>query len=100
MTEPTNEEAAQAAAEFNALVQEATVLFFSMAQERHTMGEKKYGPVKFVEANTYKEAMEEVADLANYAMYAFIKLYILDKQVQQMIGEQPEMLGASTFMKG
>jgi hypothetical protein len=52
-------------------------------QTRHDMGAKKYGQVKFLEVNSLQMAMEEVADLANYARYTWIKLALLKAQASE-----------------
>lgn len=91
--------ARETAASFQELTQEASSLFFQMMQERHEMGEEKYGPIKFATANTLEEAMQEVVDLGNYAMYTFMKLYVLNKQLQKLMPEPGhEPLGAAAFM--
>lgn len=59
------------------LIQALSDQFDVECQTRHEMGQKKYGPVKFLEVNAAHEAMAEVVDLANYARYLWIKLAIL-----------------------
>ena len=94
------DEAAEATADFSKLAQEASTLFFHMMEERHQMGQEKYGAIKFMEVNTLNEAMEEVVDLGNYAMYTFLKLYILNTQLQKLLPEEGhEPLGAAAFIK-
>lgn len=94
------DDAAEAATDFSKLAQEASALFFRMMEERHQMGQEKYGAIKFMDVNTLTEAMEEVVDLGNYAMYTFLKLYVLNQQIQKLIpGEGHEPLGAAAFMK-
>ena len=96
------EAATEAAAvqNFNKLTAEASAHFFQMMQSRHEMGESKYGPIRFMEVNTLEEAMEEVVDLANYAMYTFMKLYVLNVQLQKVVPtEGAEPLGVQAFMK-
>lgn len=89
----------EAAASFQELTQEASNVYFQMMEQRHRLGEEKYGPIKFATANTLEEAMEEVADLGNYAMYTFMKLYVLNKQLQKLMPEPGhEPLGAAAFM--
>jgi len=96
---PTEDhEAAEAVKTFQELVDEASALFDRMCVERHMMGEVKYGPIKFMEVNTLVEAGEEVVDLANYARYTFIRLFIINKQIQGLVSEGPDMLGAQSFM--
>lgn len=95
-----SDDAQKAATDFRQLTREATELFFTMMQTRHEMGEQKYGAIKFMEVNTLEEAMEEVVDLANYAMYTFMKLYVLNTQLQKLLPEEGhEPLGAASFMK-
>jgi hypothetical protein len=95
-----HDEAAEAAVDFTLLASQASNLFFHMMEERHEMGQQKYGAIKFMEVNTLKEAMEEVVDLGNYAMYTFLKLYVLNQQLQKLLPEEGhEPLGAAAFMK-
>lgn len=103
MTTPEQQEAEEFVVDITDETQEATNVFFSMMQQRHLMGQEKYGPVKFVEANTLIEAMEEVVDLANYAMYSFIKLWMLNNDLKKMMGDpanKPDMIGPESFLKG
>lgn len=60
-----------------ALIQQLSDAFDQLCQDRHELGQEKYGPVRFFEINTLQEAMFEVADLANYARYAYIKLGLI-----------------------
>lgn len=94
-----SDEANEAAVNFQQLTNEASNIFFGQMQTRHIMGEEKYGPIKFMEVNTLVEAMEEVIDLANYALYTFMKLYVLNEQMKKVVGDAPDMLGAQSFMK-
>lgn len=88
----------RAAQEFTQMTQKASATFFQMMQQRHEAGEAKYGPISFMEKNTLVEAMEEVVDLANYAMYTFMKLYVLDWSLKKITeGIDAPTLGADTF---
>lgn len=89
----------QAVTDFSQMTREASEVFFRMMQERHEMGQLKYGPIKFMEVNTLEEAMEEIADLGNYALYTFMKLYVLNQQLQKVVPQGPDPLGAASFMK-
>lgn len=60
--------------------------FVAMCQQRHEMGAEKYGPVNFLRVDSLQMAIEEVVDLANYAMYTFIKLRILQGKWQASAG--------------
>lgn len=98
--EEMSNEPLEASTDFLRLTHDASELFFKMMQQRHAMGEEKYGPIKFMEVNTLEEAMEEIADLGNYAMYTFMKLYVLNQQLQKLLPEEGhEPLGSAAFMK-
>jgi hypothetical protein len=79
-----------------ALIEEASNAFDTLCEERHVMGSAKYGPVKFLTINSIEEAMAEVLDLANYARYTFIKLWLLNRQMQDIIPQ--ENLGTNSFV--
>lgn len=70
-------------AEEMAKVQAYSDEFDLMAAERHDMGARKYGPVRFAEIDPLQMALEEVADLANYARYTFIKIRMLQDAIEQ-----------------
>ena len=95
-----SDQANEATHDLTDLTHEATRVFFDMMQTRHIMGEEKYGPIKFMQANTLEEAMEEVVDLANYAMYTFMKLWVLNVNLQKIVPKEgQEPLGSAAFMK-
>lgn len=58
--------------------------FWEMVQARHELGEKKYGPGKFLRVDTMEEALQELADLANYACYTFVRIRMLQVALEQM----------------
>lgn len=84
------------------LIEEASATFDVMTADRHDAGSEKYGPLKFLEANTVEEAMFELADLANYARYTFIKLYILNQTLDDKLAdaEVEISLGPGAIKKG
>jgi hypothetical protein len=55
--------------------------FDRVTQERHYEGAVKHGPVKFMTVDTLQEALDEVADLANYARYTYMKLRLLQEGI-------------------
>lgn len=55
--------------------------FWELVQSRHELGEKKYGPGKFLKVDTMEEALFELADLANYACYTFVKIRLLQERI-------------------
>lgn len=60
--------------------------FDNLCAERHEMGAEKYGPGKFLTADTLQEALEEIVDLANYARYTFIKIRALQDRLPEIVG--------------
>lgn len=77
--------------------------FDARCQERHLMGEKKYGAGTWVNVDTLEMAIEEIIDLSNYARFSFIKLRMLqetlgtDKSTETPLPGN-EMMGKDTFM--
>jgi hypothetical protein len=47
------------------------------AYDRHSEGAEKYGPLKFLGADTLQELYEEVLDLINYGRYTAVKVLML-----------------------
>lgn len=57
--------------------------FEAFCYNRHLKGAKEYGDTKFLEIDTVRYALEELADLANYARYLYIKLRILEEELRE-----------------
>lgn len=74
--------------------------FVAMCQQRHEMGAVKYGPVNFLKIDSLQMAIEEVVDLANYAMYTYIKLRILQGKWKASAGgdDVTPVLGRQGFI--
>jgi hypothetical protein len=66
------------------IIAESEQLFDRMCQERHDMGRTKYGTLTFLEMPTLHMALEEIADLANYARYTFVKVALLQWRIKQL----------------
>lgn len=79
------------------LIQKASDVFDEMLQTRHEEGSDKYGPFKFLEANTVEEAMFELVDLSNYARYTFIKLWIMNQALNDALADQEIPIGEGFF---
>lgn len=62
-------------------IQELSQEFDARTQERHLMGEKKYGAGTWLGIDTIEMAIEEVLDLANYIRFSYIKLRMLQDAV-------------------
>jgi hypothetical protein len=82
------------------MINEGNSLFDQMCQDRHDKGAEKYGALKFMENNTLDEAMEEIVDLANYARYTFIKLYLLAEQLDAKMANEVPNVGPQVFSTG
>lgn len=53
--------------------------FDSLTELRHETGAEEYGDVAFLTAPLVRMAAEELADLANYARYMYIKLRMMEE---------------------
>lgn len=83
--------------EFIKAIQEGDTAFMQMVRERHEAGAEKYGDFGFVGVDTIEMALEEVADLANYARYTWVKLWLLRKELEQAAtAPAPSTLGAGS----
>lgn len=83
--------------------------FDRRCQERHEMGEKKYGPGTWLTIDNLEMAIEEVIDLANYVRFTYVKLRMLQENLPTILAEtgataRPipgnEMMGKDALMKG
>jgi hypothetical protein len=67
--------------------------------ERDVEGATKYGPLKFLGADTLQEALEEVLDLINYARYTAVKIKLLQEYLaQQAAALEPEDSTGAVFI--
>jgi hypothetical protein len=53
-----------------------------MVQERYKTGEQEYGHLTWLTADTVDMAIEELADIVNYAAFTAVKLKILKLRMQ------------------
>jgi len=72
-----------------ALLREADESFVQRCQERLEEGRNLHGELKFFQVDTLEEAIQEVLDLANYARFTYIKLYLLQRSVSHMLQQNP-----------
>jgi hypothetical protein len=87
------------ARDFQAMLDEANAAYDEMCRSRHAKGQEVYGPLKFMEVNTLEQAMEEIADMANYARYTWLKLWFLNQQVDKVEVQSLHLMGSAAFMK-
>lgn len=66
------------------LAAEAAEEFDELCKNRHDLGEKKYGPAKFLTVDTLEEALFELADLSNYARYTFVRVRLLQANLEEI----------------
>jgi hypothetical protein len=83
------------------LINDLSVEFDNECVERHAMGEKKYGPFKFLTADVLEELKEELIDTANYARYMYIKFGLLQAALAQdpRMADQTISVGVGNFRK-
>jgi hypothetical protein len=52
---------------------------------RHEFGEKKYGPVNFMDVDTLEMAKEEIVDLVNYGRYSYVRLCLIQEYAKGLV---------------
>jgi hypothetical protein len=67
------------------IIVEAHEALSHMLVERAQAGAEKYGEFAFLGNDVVRMAMEEIADMMNYGEMQFIKLYILQRYLEQQI---------------
>jgi hypothetical protein len=77
------------ASALQAALAEADETFIRECSSRLSKGEEQYGSVKFLSVDTLQEAMDEVVDLANYARFTYVKLFVLQKKLDQITKKNP-----------
>lgn len=58
--------------------------FENGCSDRMAYGKEKYGPGKFLTVDTMQEALYELMDLSNYAKLTFIRVRLLQEQLEEM----------------
>lgn len=66
--------------------------FDNACSDRMAYGKEKYGPGKFLTVDTLQEALYELMDLANYAKFTFIRIRLLQVQLDEV-----DSLGSKDF---
>lgn len=84
---------------FIELLQHLSNEFDAVCMERHDAGAEKYGPGKFLLVDTIEEALEEIVDLANYARYSFIRLRLVQEQIQAQLAATDVGDASTGFIK-
>ena len=85
---------------FARLIVQVSEEFDDLCADRHKAGSEKYGPGKFLTVDTIQEALDEIADLANYARYTYIKLRLLQESIASQLPEEgisTDFIGAKKF---
>ena len=57
--------------------------FFDLCEERHNQGAKEYGPLNFLDVDLIEFILEEVADIANYARFMYIRIKMLEEAARE-----------------
>jgi hypothetical protein len=63
-------------------IQELAEEFWERVGVRYDAGAVKYGPGKFLTLDTMEEALNEMADLANYAMMSYVRVRLLQEALE------------------
>jgi expansin (peptidoglycan-binding protein) len=70
------------------LAEEAAEEYEVLRAARMALGEQKYGPGKWMTVDTMEEALFEIADLGNYAQMTFVRIRILQAQLEELTNEE------------
>lgn len=57
--------------------------FFDLCQQRHEQGAEEYGPLNFLQVDLPVYILEEIADIANYARFMYIRLRLFMEQAHE-----------------
>jgi len=57
--------------------------FFELTQKRHEAGAVEYGPINFLGVDLPTFIYEEMADIANYARYIYIRMRLLEEYARE-----------------
>ncbi len=57
--------------------------FFELCEQRHNAGADEYGPLNFLNVNLPEFIYEEMADIANYARFLFIRVRLLEEMASE-----------------
>ncbi len=61
------------------LLEALNLEFFELCEERHNKGADEYGPLNFLKVDLPTFIYEEMADIANYARFLFIRVRLLEE---------------------
>ena len=79
------------------LISDWSETFDQLCQERHLAGAKEYGVFTFLGNDIVRMMMEELADTANYCRMQFIKLMMLQAQLEGDPRVMKSDMGAQAF---
>lgn len=57
--------------------------FFDLCEVRHNTGAEEYGPLNFLNVDLPKFMYEEMADIANYARFLYIRMRLLEETARE-----------------
>ncbi len=57
--------------------------FFELCQQRHDAGADEYGPLNFLDVDLPTFIYEEIADIANYARFLYIRVRLLEEMARE-----------------
>ena len=76
------------AQEFTERMQELSLAFDQLCQERHLAGQEEYGKLTFLGNDVVRMMIEELADTANYCRYQAVKLLLLQEYLEQELVDE------------
>ena len=67
------------ASEMTVLLEQLNNEFFDLCEVRHNEGAKEYGSLNFLNVNLPEFIYEEMADIANYTRFLYIRVRLLEE---------------------
>ena len=61
------------------MLERLNLQFFELCEQRHNQGAEEYGPLHFLDVDLPTFIYEEIADIANYARFLYIRVRLLEE---------------------
>lgn len=81
-------------------IDELSDAFQDLCVQRMETGAEEYGKGAFLNESSdpFKEMLEELADVSNWAQLAFIKLVLAKRNLEHLVNTNIDSIGAQAFM--
>lgn len=70
------------------MLNDAAAAFDKLCQERHAVGQERYGELTFLENDVLRMMLEELADTVNYCRMQAVKLMLLQDKLEADLADK------------